>query len=78
LVRTGGQLKAALKGGRPDVLYWLSHASSEALELDGESIKPNLHPNLDGGQGAAGDQEAGLADDRDGRIGPPGPRCRVE
>jgi WD40 repeat protein len=40
LVHTPEELAEALSAGRPDVLYWLSHAAPDALELDGAPVEP--------------------------------------
>jgi hypothetical protein len=40
LVETRQQLVEALKGDRPYILYWLSHATPDALVLGGEGIRP--------------------------------------
>ena len=40
VVNTKDELQKAIKSQRPDVLYWLSHASADALLLSGELISP--------------------------------------
>jgi WD40 repeat protein len=40
LIHTRQELEGALAAGRPDLLYWLSHATPEALQLDGEPVPP--------------------------------------
>jgi hypothetical protein len=40
LIQTREELVNELSAGRPDLLYWLSHATPHALELDGELVRP--------------------------------------
>jgi formylglycine-generating enzyme required for sulfatase activity len=40
LVHTRGDLEKAIKTRRPDVLYWMSHATPDALILGADSITP--------------------------------------
>ena len=40
VVTTKDELEAAVKSGRPDLVYWLSHATPSALVLDDEKITP--------------------------------------
>jgi formylglycine-generating enzyme required for sulfatase activity len=40
IAHTKEELQTAIAAARPDVLYWLSHASPEALVLAGEEISP--------------------------------------
>jgi WD40 repeat protein len=40
LVESMAQLKKALCGGRPDLVYWLSHATPEKLQLGDEDVTP--------------------------------------
>ncbi len=41
VVHTKDDLEKAIEDRRPDLLYWLSHASPEALVLSGEDISPS-------------------------------------
>jgi len=40
MIHTPEELAEALSAGRPDMLYWLSHATPDALELDGAAVEP--------------------------------------
>ncbi|HEX8202648.1 MAG TPA: AAA family ATPase, partial [Isosphaeraceae bacterium] len=58
-IESRDQLAEALEDERPDLMYWLCHASPSALELGGEPIRPaDLAEML---QGAAGNRFGGLA-----------------
>ena len=61
LVEDRAGLEGALKAGRPDLIYWLSHAEPTALILDGEAIGPSELIDLLRGGDLEGDRLGGLA-----------------
>src|SRR5437764_9501911 len=62
VVETKGDLTRSLRKDRPDLLYWLGHATPSALFLGAEEITPGeLRRWLRGGDGEDPERFGGLA-----------------